>query len=275
MTAKVSLVKTVRPARRRTPWAGVGPRARRFWRRPGVQHAWAAQNRFLDRLGIQFAAALTYFSFLALVPLLMLAFSVAGFVLANQPSLLTGLQNDIAQALPKSLSDTVNQILATAVDARLTVGILGLAFAIYSGISWMGNLRSAIQAMWRPDFDTGSEIRAESSARLLLAEPEVPGFPRSGHPDLAHLDHRVFLGAIRGPGLAGLAAQFPAHPVGHAAAGGAGHGRRCADFHLAVLRGAPARHAAVPPPADHRGHHHVGGVRIAEARPSPICCLCC
>jgi len=105
---------------------------------------------------------MTYFSFLALVPILMVAFAVAGFVLASRPDLVTTLRIDIAQQLPAGLSSTVTGILDTAVNARLTVGIFGLIIALYSGISWMGNLRAAIQAMWRPDFDSNNEIRAEN-----------------------------------------------------------------------------------------------------------------
>jgi membrane protein len=105
---------------------------------------------------------LTYCSFLAVVPILMVAFSVAGFILASQPALLAGLRDDIAQQLSEGLSDTITGVLDTAVDARLTVGLIGLAIALYSGISWMGNLRAAIQAMWRPDFDSNQDIAAEN-----------------------------------------------------------------------------------------------------------------
>ena len=134
----------------------------KVWQRPGVQHLVAGINRYNDRAGTQFAGSLTYFSFLALVPILMVAFSIAGFVLSSHPATVTSLRNEITQQLPRGLSDTVTQILNTAVSARLTVGIIGLVIALYSGISWMGNLRGAIQAMWRPDFDSHNEIRAES-----------------------------------------------------------------------------------------------------------------
>ena len=137
-------------------------RGRRLWHRPGVRHLVTAIDRYNDRLGTQFAGSLTYFSFLALVPILMVAFSVAGFVLSSRPKVLTGLRNDIAHQLPNGLSTTVDGILDTAVNARLTVGIIGLVVALYSGISWMGNLRAAIQAMWRPDFDSNNEVRAEN-----------------------------------------------------------------------------------------------------------------
>ena len=153
----------------RVPAAGSpGPGAATFrWlnrvgKRRWVQHVNTALGRFNERLGTQFAAALTYFSFLAMIPILMVAFSIAGFVLSAHPALLSGLQNDIATQLPSGLSSTVRQVLATAVGARLGVGIIGLVIALYSGMSWMGNLRAAIQAMWRPEFDKDQETYEEN-----------------------------------------------------------------------------------------------------------------
>ncbi|MDQ2740499.1 MAG: inner membrane protein YhjD [Actinomycetota bacterium] len=131
-------------------------------RRRGVRHIVRALDRFNDRLGNQFAGAMTYFSFLAVVPILMVAFSIAGFVLSSRPYLLTDLRNEIAGQLPGGLSPTIGKMLDTAVQARVTVGLIGLLIALYSGVSWMGNLRTAIQAQWRPDFDDNQETREES-----------------------------------------------------------------------------------------------------------------
>ena len=46
-----------------------------------VAHAMAAINRYNKRLGPQFAAAVTYFSVLSMVPILMFAFSMLGLTL--------------------------------------------------------------------------------------------------------------------------------------------------------------------------------------------------
>ena len=143
-------------------WSLLVERTRRLLRRPGVRHGVRALERFNARLGLQFAGALTYFSFLAVVPIIMVSFSVAGFVLATQPSLLRTLQDGITSLLPGSLATSIKDLLTEAINARLTVGVIGLVVALYSGVSWMGNLRSAIQAMWRPDFDSEQEIAAET-----------------------------------------------------------------------------------------------------------------
>ncbi len=151
---------------RRIKAIGIRLKSRTF-----VQHWMRAFQRYGERLGSQFAGAITYFSFLSLVPIMMVAFSIAGFVLANQPELLQSLEDGIAKQLPSGaggMSDTINQVIQTAVSARFTVGLVGLVIALYSGIGWMGNVRSAIQAQWRPDFDEDQEVREDSFIRNLL-----------------------------------------------------------------------------------------------------------
>lgn len=130
-------------------------KGKRFASREGIQHLIRMNKRFSERLGNQFAAALTYFSFLALIPILMVAFSAVGFVLANNPDVLTQLKESIARQVPggAGVGDIVNQVLDTAVSQRLTVGIFGLVIALYSGIGWMTNLRQALEAVWRPTWE--------------------------------------------------------------------------------------------------------------------------
>ncbi len=148
---------------------GAGPAkesvVKRLLRRRSVEHIVRAVERFNARLGLQFAAAITYFSFLAVVPLLMVGFSIAGFVLKAHPQTLVNLEASIAAEIPGRLSIQVAPLLENAINTRLTVGIIGLVVALYSGVSWMGNVRSAIQAQWRPDFDDNQEIAAESLPR--------------------------------------------------------------------------------------------------------------
>ena len=68
--------------------------------RPGtsIKHLIRAITRYGDRLGSQFAGAMTYFSFLSLVPILMVGFSIGGIVLANNQELLTELEKQVRQA---------------------------------------------------------------------------------------------------------------------------------------------------------------------------------
>lgn len=117
---------------------------------PAVAHFIRAGERFNDRLGSQFGAAITYFSFLSLIPILMVSFAAVGFLLASNQDLLTKLIEKIVNSISDpSLAATLKNTVNTAIQQRTTVGITGLLVALYSGISWMGNLREAIRAQSR------------------------------------------------------------------------------------------------------------------------------
>lgn len=117
-------------------------------RHRALDHAVRAGTTYSSDNGNQYAAAITYFSVLALFPLLLLGMSVAGFVLASQPQLFTELQHRITGALPGALGATVGKVVTTAVDDRGAVGVVGLVGLAYSGLGWIGNLRTGVQAMW-------------------------------------------------------------------------------------------------------------------------------
>ncbi|HEX7305914.1 inner membrane protein YhjD [Lentzea sp.] len=121
------------------------------WRRKyaWLDHIMRAYERFDQRYGSQHAAAVTYFSVLSLVPILMIGFAVAGFVLQSQPDLLASLRESIAEAVPdENLRKQVNEAVNTALDSKGTVGVIGLLGAAYSGLGWMSNLRDALTAQW-------------------------------------------------------------------------------------------------------------------------------
>ena len=116
--------------------------------RPWLDHLFRAAERYSAQYGAHYAAAVTYFSVLSLVPMLMIGFAVAGFVLASQPALLDELQASIAEAVPGAIGDTINEVVAEAIKSKGTVGVLGLLAAVYSGYGWMSNLRDALTAQW-------------------------------------------------------------------------------------------------------------------------------
>lgn len=124
--------------------------AQKIQRRPVVAHLLRAAERFNDRLGNQFGAAITYFSFLSMIPIMMVSFAAAGFILASHPTLLQDIFNKILDNVSDpTLAATLKSTINTAVQQRTTVGLVGLAVALYSGINWMGNLREAIRAQSR------------------------------------------------------------------------------------------------------------------------------
>ncbi len=130
-----------------------------------IAHLLRAINRFNDRLGQQFGAAVTYFSFLSLIPVLMVLFAAAGFILASNADLLTGLIDKIVSGVSDpSLANTLKGMVHTAIEQRTTVGLTGLVIALYSGINWIASLRAAIRAQMRDVW----EMRPEEKDHIIL-----------------------------------------------------------------------------------------------------------
>jgi membrane protein len=123
------------------------------WRRTRLEHDWIdhivrAWARFQDNNASQYAGAITYFSFLALFPLLLLAASIMGFILKSNPHLLHELIDKISTNIPGTLGTELSSSLQTLIDSRTGVGIIGLAGLMFTGLGWIGNLRAAINAVW-------------------------------------------------------------------------------------------------------------------------------
>lgn len=113
-----------------------------------LDHVVRAGARYTERHGDHYAAAITYFSVLSLVPLMMIAFGAAGLVLASRPDLLHELQTQVTTAVPGGLGKTLNGVIEQAIESAGTVGVIGLLGALYSGIGWMSNLREALSEQW-------------------------------------------------------------------------------------------------------------------------------
>lgn len=123
-------------------WAGLKER------HGALRHVVAAWKVLQDNNGNQYAAAITYFSFLALFPLLLLAVAVTGFVLHAHPAAQQSLLDHITAKVAGDLGKTLRDSVRSAIAARTSVGVIGLAGVLLTGLGWIGNLRAAIDAVW-------------------------------------------------------------------------------------------------------------------------------
>jgi membrane protein len=137
-------------------------RARYGW----FDHVMRAQGRYQDSKGDFYAAGITYFTIFALFPLLMVGFSIGGFILASQPDLLAEITQRIKSAVSGNAGEQLIDLMDSAIKSRTSVGIIGLATAAWAGLGWMANLREALSQMWG----------------LMRREP--PGFLRTKLSDL-------------------------------------------------------------------------------------------
>ena len=127
---------------------------------PTVAHLLRAQVRFGNRMGNQFAAAITYFSVLALVPILMFAFSVLGMTLTVlRPDWMDQVSNLLVENLSGDTGHQLSDLILEYLRNWRGVGIIGLLSLSYAGSGWVGNLRAALHAQWRPEFEHVKEKR--------------------------------------------------------------------------------------------------------------------
>jgi membrane protein len=119
-------------------------RARFGW----FDHVMRAYERFDDRNGSFFAAGLTYYTIFALFPLLMVTFAVGGFLLSRRPEVLKSIDDHIRSSITGALSQQLVDLMNSAIDARTSVGVIGLATAAWAGLGWMSHLRGAVTEMW-------------------------------------------------------------------------------------------------------------------------------
>lgn len=105
-------------------------------------------DRYVEHNAYQYAAAITYFSVLSVVPVLMVGLSVAGFVLADGKQITADLRTTIVQALPSGLDSFAIQTYDGVIAQRASLGVFGLVIGLYAGWGWMNALRDALTAMW-------------------------------------------------------------------------------------------------------------------------------
>lgn len=136
---------------------------RTIGQRPWLDHLVRAVGRYQNQRGDHYAAGITYFTVLSLFPLLMIAFAIAGFVLAGNADLLDELRASVVENIPGEMGDQLNDLIDQAIGSRGAVGVLGLLTGLYSGLGWMANLRAALTEQWEQKSDDANWFRNKLS----------------------------------------------------------------------------------------------------------------
>ncbi len=158
-------------------------RARFGW----FDHVVRAYQRFDDHNGGFFAAGLTYYTIFALFPLLMVGFAVVGFALSRRPELLSEIDNHIRAAVPSQLGQQLIELMNSAIRARASVGVIGLATAAWAGLGWMSHLRSALTEMWwEHQPDSRGYVRTKLSDLLAIVGTSLVVLATVGLSALSH-----------------------------------------------------------------------------------------
>lgn len=142
---------------------------RKFLKNPAVKRLTTISERYKRRHGPQHAAAITYFSVLTLVPVLMLAGAATGFTLAVlRPDWFHLLSDGIVNALGSTdLAKKAVDVLQNAIKNWYGLAGTALIAAVYSGSNWVGNLRIGFCRMLQTN---EQETEREQGVRGVLKE---------------------------------------------------------------------------------------------------------
>jgi membrane protein len=137
-------------------------------RYPWLDHAVRAQQRYDQSQGDFYAAGITYFTVFAMFPVLMVGFAVVGFVLARRPDRLAEIDSWVKAAVPGEFGEQIISLMDAAIDSRTSVGVIGLATALYVGLLWMQRLRAALSQMWGQRFPPPGFLNTKVSDVIAL-----------------------------------------------------------------------------------------------------------
>ncbi len=154
-----------RPPAGREPWwtrayasveDGIDAQRRRHrW----FDHLARAGGRYQRTQGDLMAAGVTYFAFLALFPVLLLAASIIGLVLAGNELLQQELFVAIRETFPGTIGRTLVRQLRDAIDGAGFIGLIALAGFLYAGLRTMDKLRVGMERIWKGHVDEPDILR--------------------------------------------------------------------------------------------------------------------
>src|SRR3954447_24108632 len=120
-------------------------------------------GRYQADAGDRLAAAVTFYWFLSLFPLLLLAISLLGYVYGDDaPKHVTSA---LSGYLPEQLVTTIGD---TLVSAKGKAGIIGIVGLLLSGLGWVDGLREAIRSIWHQNVKAGNIVTRKVVDVLVL-----------------------------------------------------------------------------------------------------------
>jgi membrane protein len=130
-------------------------RLRRNW--SWFDHLARAGGRYTRMQSDLMAAGITYFAFLSIFPVMLLAASIIGLVLAGNEALQQELVAAIREAVPGQTGEFLVEQLQDAISASGVSGAIGLVVFLYAGLRTMDKLRIGVRRVWtgrpiEPDF---------------------------------------------------------------------------------------------------------------------------
>lgn len=111
---------------------------------------WAVIQTFSRAQGALMSGSMAYFTFLSLLPLLLVAGFVVGTLTVGDVDLRDGLAESVERSIPGAEG---KELVGQLVRSRAAFGLLGLITVAYAGSGFVGALTACLNRMW--DVPTG------------------------------------------------------------------------------------------------------------------------
>lgn len=160
--------------RRRAGEAGSDGVEERIGRAIGDLYRWLEGNRFTrspweviqtfsKAQGALLSGSMAYYTFLSLVPLLM----VAAFTVGVLAQMSVDVRDELAAAIERIAPEAKGaELLEQLARARVALGVLGMGTLIYAASGFVGAVTACLNRMW--DIDTGRNPVGQKLVNLLV-----------------------------------------------------------------------------------------------------------
>jgi membrane protein len=106
---------------------------------------WAVIQTFSAGQGALLAGSMAYFTFLSLLPLLMVGSFILGTILQGNEAVQDALSGAVQQVFP---GIGARKVLNQLIESRVVFGVLGLITVAYAGSGFVGALTACLNRMW-------------------------------------------------------------------------------------------------------------------------------
>jgi membrane protein len=110
---------------------------------------WAVIQTFSKAEGALLSGSMAYYTFLSLLPLLMVAAFVLATFASPEPDAKEAVAEALNQVFPGIGSEVFNEVINQVIANRAALGVFGLLSVAYAGSGFVGSMTACLNRMWR------------------------------------------------------------------------------------------------------------------------------
>jgi membrane protein len=110
---------------------------------------WAVAQTFSKAEGALLSGSMAYYTFLSLLPLLMVAAFILATFASPEPEARQAVANGLNQVFPGIGTEVFEEVIDQVVQNRGVLGVFGLLSAAYAGSGFVGSMTACMNRMWQ------------------------------------------------------------------------------------------------------------------------------